>query len=246
MGELMEGILKDKMIEHLVQNNLINKSQHGFMSKRSCLTNLLEFLEFVTEAVDHGELVDAIYLHFQKAFDNVPYVRLLDKIKARGITGKILSWLANWLSGRQQWFVLNGNVSKWLLVLSGVPQGSILGPLLCVIFSNDIDAGIVSKLLKFADDTKMATVVSSEEGIEKLQSDLKKLYQWACDWQMLFNVDKCKVIHFGHSNDDGRCVYTLGSYVVKVVKEERDLGVIVHKSLKPTSQCIEAVKSANK
>ena len=89
-------------------------------------------------------------------------------------------------------------------------------------------------------------MVSSEEGIEKLQSDLKKLYQWACDWQMLFNVEKCKVIHFGHSNDDGRCVYTFGSNVVKVVKEERDFGAIVHKSLKPTSQCIEAIKSANK
>jgi len=108
-----------------------------------------------------------------------------------------------------------------------------------VIFINDIDAGIVSKLLTFADDTKMAAVVSSEEGIEKLQSDLKKLYQWACDWQMLFNVDKCKVIHFGHSNDDGRCVYTLGSNVVKVVKEEKDLGVIVHKSLKSTSHVLK-------
>jgi len=76
------------MIEHLVQNNLLNKSQHRFMSQRSCLTNLLEFLEYVTEAVDHGELVEAIYLHFQKAFDRVPHVRLLDKIKEHGITGK--------------------------------------------------------------------------------------------------------------------------------------------------------------
>jgi len=112
-----------------------------------------------------------------------------------------------------------------------------------IIFVNDIDEGIVSRLLKFADDTKMAAVVSSEEGIEKLQSDLKKLYQWVCDWQMLFNVNKCKVIHFGQSNGDGRCVYTLGSNVVKVGKEER---VLLYKSLKPTSQCIEAVKSANK
>ena len=111
IGKVMESILKDKMFDHLVNNKLINKSQHGFMPKRSCLTNLLEFLEFVAEAVDRGELVDVIYLDFQKAFDKVPHARLLEKIKAHGITGNILNWLENWLKGKQQHVVLNGNVS---------------------------------------------------------------------------------------------------------------------------------------
>jgi len=95
--------------------------------------------------------------------------------------------------------VLNGNVSSWLYVLSGVPQGSILGPLLFIIFINDIDKGIV-KLLKFADDTKLVGTVFSEVEIEQLRTDLKRLYSWIIDWQMLFNTHKCKVVHFGYKN----------------------------------------------
>ena len=136
-----------------------------------------------------------IYLDFQKAFDKVPHARLLNKLLAHGISSKILlQWIGEWLNGKQQRVVLNGNVSSWLYVISGVPQGSILGPLLFLIFINDIDKGIVSKLLKFADDTKLVGTVSSEVEIEQLRTDLKRLYSWSIDWQMLFNTD------FGYKN----------------------------------------------
>ena len=93
--------------------------------------------------------------------------------------------------------VLNGNVSSWLYVISGVPQGSILGPLLFLIFINDIDKG---KLLKFADDTKLVGTVCTEVELEQLRTDLKLLYSWSIDWQMIFNTDKCKAVHFGYNN----------------------------------------------
>ncbi len=102
IGKLMESVIKDKITQHLEKFKLIRNSQHGFRAKRSCLTNLLEFLEFVTEYVDKGLPVDAIYLDFQKAFDKVPHKRLLRKISAHGITGNVLKWIKSWLTNRKQ------------------------------------------------------------------------------------------------------------------------------------------------
>jgi len=116
-------------------------------------TNLLVFLEEVTSYLDSGYPVDVIYLDFKKAFDKVPHQRLLLKFASHGISGNVLKWIENWLRDRKQRVVLNVQLSEWCQVLSGVPQGSVLGPTLFVI--NDIDDTVTSKLLKFADDTKI-------------------------------------------------------------------------------------------
>ena len=106
----------------------------------------------------------------------------------------------NWLSGRKQRVTLNGQCSSWKDVLSGVPQGSVLGPILFLIYINDVDESVACKVLKFANDTKIYRVVNTQEAIESLRSDLKNLVKWSVDWQMLFNTDKCKIIHIGHIN----------------------------------------------
>ena len=145
--------------------------------------------------MDDGHPVDVIYLDFQKAFDKVPHARLIKKVKAHGINGKILTWIEAWLSGRLQRVVLNGGKSNWADVMSGVPQGSVLGPLLFVIFINDIDDNIVNDILKFADDTKLLGTVSTKEEVDQFRKDLHKLFTWSQEWQMLFNVAKCGVVH---------------------------------------------------
>lgn len=147
-----------------------------------------------TDLVDEGHAVDVLYLDFAKAFDKVPHGRLIAKCKGLGIDGKVLAWIQEWLSGCQQRVVLNGNYSGWGEVLSGVPQGSVLGPTLFVIFINDIDCAMDvtgSHLFKFADDTKWAMGVDTEEQSRAFQEGIQRLESWSREWQMLFNSGKC-------------------------------------------------------
>ena len=242
---VMESLLRDAIVSHLTLHNLINKTQHGFVPHRSCLTNLLEYLEKMTDLVDKGHSVDVFYLDFAKAFDKVPHVRLMSKVRAHGITGQVANWIEEWLRNRQQRVVLNGCMSSWKEVFSGVPQGSVLGPILFVLFIDDIDSMVSAADLffsKFAGDTKAARVVDTDEQAADLQGDLDGLANWATKWQMLFNVDKCKVLHLGRNNI-GRD-YTMGGRKLLVTEEEKDLGVMIHKSLKSATQVAKAAKNS--
>lgn len=126
--KIFESIIKDALNSHLERNHLIADSQHGFMKGRSCATNLIEFFEKVTKAVDQGKAVDIFYLDFAKAFDKVPRERLLEKLKAKGVEGNLLNWLRDWLTDRSQKVTIDGGSSADITVESGVPQGTVLGP----------------------------------------------------------------------------------------------------------------------
>ena len=175
VGKLLEGIMVDKIGNYLESGSLLRDSQHGFRRHRSCLTNLLEFFNFVFSEHDRDKAVDVIYLDFQKAFDKVPHRRLLKKVRALGVDGEIANWIENWLKDRRQRVAVNGHLSDWAPVISGVPQGSVLGPLLFIIYINDIDDDIGAKISKFAHDTKLGANVADLGNCLLLQQDLEKV-----------------------------------------------------------------------
>jgi len=243
VGKILESIIKDHIVEHLNKYSLIKSSQHGFTKGKSCLTNLLEFFETVTKEVDQDNSVDLIYLDFAKAFDKVPYMRLFKKLECHGLNGLVLDWVKNWLCGRRQKVSISKESSSWQDVTSGVPQGSVLGPVLFIIYINDLETDLLSKIGKFADDTKMSKCVNSLRDAEVLRDDLKKLYEWSRSWQMQFNKDKCVVMHIGRKNN--KFEYKLGDTVLTKSVQERDLGIIVDNRLKFSEQCNVAIKNAN-
>jgi len=244
--KMMEQILKDDIVGHLERSKLIRRSQHGFMRGRSCVSNLLSFFEKITKWVDGGDPVDVVFLDLAKAFDKVPRERLLRKIEAHGIGGRLLRWIRNWLTGRQMRVVLNGEVSDWAEVLSGVPQGSVLGPLLFIVFMNDLDnsTGLVEALGKFADDTKIGQPVRSEDDRRILQDALDSLVDWMEKWGMALNVKKCKVMHLGRRNPE--FAYRMMGQELKKAESEKDLGVMVSQSLKPKEHCEKAARTAGR
>ncbi len=210
------------------------------------MTNLLETLEFWTDALDSGYGVDIIYLDYSKAFDTVPIRRLLKKLHGYGIRGKVWTWIEQFLSNRWMRVGVRGEFSEWTRVTSGVPQGSVLGPILFLLFINDIPEGIHSLIKLFADDTKVLKKIISENDRDLLQNDLFQLCDWSEKWLLGFNTGKCKCMHSGkQENVRDYFMRKNGENVnLKVVKEEKDLGVYVTDDLKWSRQCAAAANKA--
>ena len=236
--KVLESIIRDKIVEHLDKYNLLNNSQHGFREGRSCLTNLLETLEQWTEIIDDGDCVDVAYLDFRKAFDLVSHEHLIYKLSKYGISGQILSWIKDFLKNRTQKVVIRGTESTTRNVTSGVPQGSVLGPILFLIYINDLPLNVISPLSLFADDSKLFSRIVTKkkkskaedrDGTIDLQNDLNKVVDWAKKWKMEFNVDKCKIMHLGHRNPGN--IYKMNDTELTVTDEEKDLGVLIDNKL---------------
>ena len=238
----MESLIRDALMSYLTSRGLLSRHQHGFRPHRSCATQLLEVLDDWTRSIEEGTPVDAIYLDFRKAFDSVPHERLLKKLQSYGVTGRLLQWIRAFLSDRRQRVVVRGCHSEWASVTSGVPQGSVLGPLLFLIYINDIPDVVSSKIKIFADDTKVYRSISSPDDAAELQRDLDAITRWSVQWQLAFNENKCTALHVGPRNPEH--LYTMQDRSLVSSPAERDLGVYVDPELKFRKQASSAVSKA--
>ena len=243
ISKVMESIVRDAMVEHMMKNNLFSNDQHGFVPGRDCITQLLVCMEIWTKMIEDGVCFDVIYTDFSKAFDSVPHERLFLKMESLGIQGDILKWVKSFLRGRTQCVNVDGAHSSWKKVISGIPQGSVIGPVLFVIFINDMPEVAKHNFCKlFADDCKLFGEVSNA-GENFVQTDLTNLEEWSRIWQLPFNAKKCKAMHFGYNNP--RKTYFLDNQELESVASEKDLGVMVDDKLKFHVHAASASKKAN-
>ena len=216
------------------------------MKRKSCQTNLLEALEDWTKLLDDGNAVDVAYLDYQKAFDTVPHRRLERKLGAYGIQGQVLKWVCDFLRGRSQQVAIGNSLSSIAKVSSGVPQGSVLGPMLFIIYVNELPSLVNSTMKMFADDSKLYRSINDNRDVMAFQEDLDTLDNWSREWLLKFNVAKCKIMHCGSSNARG--LYDMRQANDEIVLEEttleRDLGVNVSNTLKATKHCQVAANKA--
>ena len=212
------------MIEHLSVNGIIPGNQHGFLSKKSTVTNLIECLDNWTKCFDMGLQTDVVYLDYSKCFDSVVHSKLLYKLaNLYGIVDSAYNWIENFLANRYQYVKVGSALSRGQTVLSGVPQGTVLGPLLFLCFSADINS-IVSHVhvSMYADDTKVYKPIHSEADCVLLQDDLNRIHEWASNWQLKLNSDKTKHLRIGRNRYN--FIYRLNGEDIETVDTVCDIG----------------------
>ena len=238
--KIYEQLIRQHIMNHV--HAYISNKQHGFLPGRSCLSNLLEAVDIIFDMIANGENVDIFYLDFQKAFDTVPHFRLLVKLGSFGIHGKTLNVVQDFLSDRTFSVSVGDSKSKECNVTSGVPQGSVLGPLLFLLYINDLPDNIKNAVLLFADDLKMIAKSSTKE---VNQQDLDNLVLWQNKWLIQFNTkdNKCKVLHAGKNNPCNS--YFMDDVLLPNVESEKDLGVTISKNLDFVDYVYSCINKAN-
>ena len=222
--KIMEAAVRETILTHLKRNSLLSTRQFDFLGGRSTILQLLTFLDKCVDAISRGNVTDVVYLDFQKAFDTVPHKRLMVKLQTYGISSVILNWINAFLDGQTQRVIVNGIAPRKEVVLSGVPQGSVLGPRLFVLYINDLPEILVSHCMMFADDTKSFRENTDVADMNMLQNDLHLMEKWSKTWLLQFHPGKCIVMSVGiWWNIIQAYPYELLSTGLEHVLEEKDL-----------------------
>ena len=243
--KLQEHILTSNIRKHLSKHEILTNSQHGFRERRSCETQLLTLVHELASNMDKGTRTDLIILDFAKAFDKVPHERLLRKISHYGIRGQTLSWIRAFLSNRSQRVVVDGIQSESAPVISGVPQGSVLGPLLFLLFINDLPNNIYSSVRLFADDCIVYRKIRNRTDSDLLQRDLDTLTEWEQKWGMEFHPKKCNVLSCTRSRNPFAYNYTLKGHTLEYEASSKYLGVDLAANLSWNTHIDRITKKAN-
>ena len=229
--KLLEHIVRSAITSHLDQHNILVDSQHGFRKGRSCETQLILTVDDLAAVLEESGQTDTILLDFSKAFDKVPHRRLLLKLHHTGIRGRTLKWMDSFLSDRTQQVLVEGQRSQIGKVTSGVPQGSVLGPTLFLVYINDLVTNVQSTVRLFADDTMLYRAIRTQADTSILQEDLNQLEAWESEWQMSFNASKCHVLTITKKRKPLTATYTLHGEDLSAVDSAKYLGVELSKDL---------------
>jgi hypothetical protein len=235
VSKVMEHIVHSSVSNFLESRSIISPRQHGFRPGHSCETQLILAIDDWAKALDDGFPTDIAIFDFSKAFDSVPHQRLISKLSSFGIRSKTLQWITAFLSGRRQRVVINGSKSEWLPVTSGVPQGTVLGPLLFLLYINDITAEISSEIRMFADDCILYRQIKSHSDRLALQNDIDSMLNWSLKWQMQYNSKKCHILQISRqrkNNNLSHYHYHLGQDILTQVDSYPYLGVTVSSDLR--------------
>ncbi len=236
---VLERCVYNRLIDHI--QNIISAAQHGFLRGKSCTSQLLSVLHRISENLDMGKQTDILYYGIAKAFDTVDHTLLVNKLRRLGFNGNILKWFIDYLSGRQQWVLLNGEISKTF--------GSILGPLLFLIYINDLPESMTSPSVDislFADDTKCFSIVESLADARVLKTEAGNMEKWAQSERLKFNAQKCKVLSITRKRRPLVAEYIIKGETLLHVSSQKDLGVTFSSDLSWSVHIQEQVTKANR
>ena len=240
-----------KMLEHIVLHyinekldSVLHNRQHGFRSGMSCETQLCATYHDLSKSMESSKTTHALILDFKKAFDKVPH-KLLEKLrKVPDLHPLLTNWMHDFLSARTQRVIIKGELSSTGKVTSGVPQGSVLGPTLFLLYINDLPTNITCNVSLYADDTLIYQEVNTDEEAAKFQKIIDAVHEWSQRWQMPFNVSKCHAMTFGSNYEVPH--YKLGTTIIPWVEQTKYLGVTLQRDLRFTSHISQKTSKANK
>ena len=245
--KIKEHIISSNLMNHLENNSILTEAQFGFRKKRFCETQLISINQNLAKHLDNRSQIDTILLDFSKAFDKVPHQRLLHKLQYYGVIGYTANWISDFLLNRTQRVNLEGCSSRTTPVHSGVPQGSVLGPVLFLIYINDLPEYIThgSKTNLFADYSVLSREISSIEDAQNLQHDLDNLQRWERDWLMEFHPQKCQILHITKKKNIIDHPYNIHGHTLETVESAKYLGIHLHNQLNWNTHVNKIVNKAN-